>query len=116
MVAKKTIKPQSVQLAYEDYERLLQIEQEFLGQKEQQVKKRHVLRGLAELADYFKSSITTVWRMKNEEWFRPALVQHGRTILVDADLAWDLACKHSHKCVYGKSKPEISDRDAEPEE
>ena len=45
------------------------------------------------------------WRMKNEEWFRPALVQHGRTILVDADLAWDLACKHSHKCVYGKSKP-----------
>ena len=34
MVAKKTIKPQSVQLAYEDYERLLQIEQEFLGQKE----------------------------------------------------------------------------------
>ena len=105
MVTKKTIKPQSVQLAYEDYERLLQIEQEFLGQKEQQVKKRYILRGLAELADYFKSSITTVWRMKNEEWFRPALVQHGRMILVDADLAWDLACKHSHKCVYGKSKP-----------
>ena len=39
-------KPLSVQLAYEDYERLLQIEQEYLGRKEQQVKKRNLIKGL----------------------------------------------------------------------
>lgn len=114
-MATKTIKPQSVQLAYEDYERLLQIEQEYLGRKEQQVKKRNLLKGLKELSDFFRCSISTVWRMKNEEWFRPALVQHGRHVLVDADIAWELACKYSRRCVYGKSKPESSEEDAEPE-
>ena len=101
---RKEIKPQSVPLAYEDYERLLQIEQEYLGQKEQQVKKRNLIKGLNGLKELFMCSTSTAWRIKNADWFRPALVQHGRHVLVDADIAWELANKYSRRCVYSRSK------------
>ena len=104
MVTKKTIKPQSVQLAYEDYERLLQIEQEYLGRKEQRVKKRNLIKGLKGLQELFMCSTSTAWRIKNADWFRPALVQHGRHVLVDADIAWELANKYSRRCVYNRSR------------
>ncbi len=101
---RKEIKPQSVQLAYEDYERLLQIEQEYLGRKEQQVKKRNLIKGLKGLQELFMCSTSTAWRIKNADWFRPALVQHGRHVLVDADIAWELANKYSRRCVYNRSR------------
>lgn len=97
-------KPLSVQLAYEDYERLLQIEQEYLGRKEQQVKKRNLIKGLNGLKELFMCSTSTAWRIKNADWFRPALVQHGRHVLVDAEIAWELANKYSRRCVYNRSR------------
>ena len=97
-------KPLSVQLAYEDYERLLQIEQEYLGRKEQQVKKRNLIKGLKGLQELFMCSTSTAWSIKNADWFRPALVQHGRHVLVDADIAWELANKYSRRCVYNRSR------------
>ena len=105
-MANKNSKPLSVQLAYEDYERLLQIEQEYLGQKEQQVKKRNLIKGLKGLQELFMCSTSTAWRIKNADWFRPALVQHGRHVLVDADIAWELASKYSSRCIYNRTKRE----------
>ncbi len=105
-MANKNSKPLSVQLAYEDYERLLQIEQKYLDKQEQQAKKRNLIKGLKGLQELFQCSTSTAWRIKNADWFKQALVQVGRHVLVDADIAWELANKHSRRCVYNRTKKE----------
>lgn len=105
-MAKNEIRPQSVRLAYGDYERLLQIEQEFLGQKEQQMKKRNIIKGLNGLEDLFMCPTSADRHMKNTDSFRPILVQHGCHILVDIDIAWALANKHSRRCTSNRPKKE----------
>lgn len=112
-MANKNSKPLSVQLAYEDYERLLQIEQKYLEKQEQQVKKRNLIKGLQGLKELFMCSTSTAWRIKNADWFRPALVQHGRHVLVDADIAWELANKYSRRCVYNRSRKDSDDEGGE---
>ena len=59
--------------------------------KEVTTKQKNLVYGLEGIKTLFGCSTTTAWRIKNSGWIRPALVQHGRTVLVDADIAWDLA-------------------------
>ena len=55
--------------------------------------------------EYLGCSMTTAWRIKNSEWIRPAISQVGRKIVVDADLALELANENTQRVSYRKSPP-----------
>ena len=42
------------------------------------------------------------WRIKNSEWIKPAITQVGRKIVVDADLALELAHQNTKRVTYNK--------------
>lgn len=60
------------------------------------------LYGLKGIEQLFCCSTTTAWRIKNSEWIKPAISQVGRKIVVDADLALELAHQNTERITYKK--------------
>ena len=65
--------------------------------KEVTTKQKNLVYGLEGLKTLFGCSTTTAWRIKNSEWIRPAISQVGRKIVVDADLALELANENTQR-------------------
>ena len=65
-------------------------------------KQKHLVYGLEGIKTLFGCSTTTAWRIKNSEWIRPAISQVGRKIVVDADLALELANENTQRVTYRK--------------
>ena len=76
--------------------------------KEVTVKQKNLVYGLEGIRTLFGCSTTTAWRIKNSEWIRPAISQVGRKIVVDADLALELANENTQRVTYRKSPPNPS--------
>lgn len=70
--------------------------------KEMSTRPRNLVYGLEGIKQLFCCSTTTAWRIKNAEWIRPAITQVGRKIVVDADLALELANANMHRVTYNK--------------
>lgn len=70
--------------------------------KETSSRSRNLVYGLEGIKQLFGCSTTTAWRIKNSEWIRPAITQVGRKIVVDADLALELANANMHRVTYNK--------------
>ena len=70
--------------------------------KEASVRPRNLVYGLEGIKQLFCCSTTTAWRSKNSDWIRPAITQVGRKIVVDADLALELANANMRKVTYKK--------------
>ena len=88
----------TVQMTVEEY-----LERE--AQKTQQqepAKSRNYVYGLKGIEQLFNCSTTTAWRIKNSEWIKPAISQVGRKIVVDADLALELAHQNTERITYKK--------------
>ena len=60
-------------------------------------KQKNLVYGLEGIKTLFGCSTTTAWRIKNSEWIRPAISQVGRKIVVDADLALELANENTQR-------------------
>ena len=73
--------------------------------KEVTTKQKNLVYGLEGIKTLFGCSTTTAWRIKNSEWIRPAISQVGRKIVVDADLALELANENTQRVTYRKSLP-----------
>ena len=73
--------------------------------KEVTTKQKNLVYGLEGIKTLFGCSTTTAWRIKNTEWIRPAISQVGRKIVVDADLALELANENTQRVTYRKSPP-----------
>ena len=65
--------------------------------KEVTTKQKNLVYGLEGIKTLFGCSTTTAWRIKNSEWIRPAISQVGRKIVVDADLALELANENTQR-------------------
>ena len=76
--------------------------------KEVTTKQKNLVYGLEGIKTLFGCSTTTAWRIKNSEWIRPAISQVGRKIVVDADLALELANGNTQRVTYRKSPPNPS--------
>ena len=63
---------------------------------------KNLVYGLEGKKPLFGCSTTTAWRIKNSEWIRPAISQVGRKIVVDADLALELANENTQRVTYRK--------------
>ena len=88
----------TVQMTVEEY-----LERE--AQKTQQpepAKSRNLVYGLKGIQQLFDCKTTTAWRIKNSEWIKPAITQVGRKIVVDADLALELAHQNTERITYKK--------------
>jgi hypothetical protein len=88
----------TVQMTVEEY-----LERE--AQKTQQqepAKSRNLVYGLKGIQQLFDCKTTTAWRIKNSEWIKPAITQVGRKIVVDADLALELAHQNTKRVTYNK--------------
>ncbi len=88
----------TVQMTVEEY-----LERE--AQKTQQqepAKSRNLVYGLKGIQQLFDCKTTTAWRIKNSEWIKPAITQVGRKIVVDADLALELAHENTERITYKK--------------
>lgn len=70
--------------------------------KETQTKPKNLVYGLDGIKTLFGCSTTTAWRIKNSEWIRPAISQVCRKIVVDADLALELANENTQRVTYKK--------------
>ena len=70
--------------------------------KEVTMKQKNLVYGLEGINTLFGCSMTTAWRIKNSEWIRPAISQVGRKIVVDADLALELANENTQRVTYRK--------------
>lgn len=70
--------------------------------KEASARPRNLVYGLEGIKQLFCCSTTTAWRIKNSDWIRPAITQVGRKIVVDADLALELANANMRKVTYKK--------------
>ena len=70
--------------------------------KETLTKPKNLVYGLDGIKQLFGCSTTTAWRIKNSEWIRPAISQVGRKIVVDADLALELAKENTCRVTYRK--------------
>ena len=70
--------------------------------KEAQTKPKNLVYGLEGIKTLFGCSTTTAWRFKNREWIRPAISQVARKIVVDADLALELANENTQRVTYKK--------------
>lgn len=70
--------------------------------KEPYARPRNLVYGLEGIKQLFCCSTTTAWRIKNAEWIRPAITQVGRKIVVDADLALELANANMLRVTYNK--------------
>lgn len=70
--------------------------------KEASARPRNLVYGLEGIKQLFGCSTTTAWRIKNSDWIRPAITQVGRKIVVDADLALELANANMRKVTYKK--------------
>ena len=70
--------------------------------KEATIKPKNLVYGLDGIKQLFGCSTTTAWRIKNSEWIRPAISQVGRKIVVDADLALELANENTQRVTYRK--------------
>lgn len=70
--------------------------------KEAPMKPKNLVYGLDGIKQLFDCSTTTAWRIKNSEWIRPAISQVGRKIVVDADLALELANENTQRVTYRK--------------
>ena len=68
--------------------------------KEVMSKQNNLVYGLEGIKTLFGCSTTTAWRIKNSEWIRPAISQVGRKIVVDADLALELANENTQRVTY----------------
>ena len=68
--------------------------------KEVTTKQKNLVYGLEGIKTLFGCSTTTAWRIKNSEWIRPAISQVGRKIVVDADLALELANESTQRVTY----------------
>ena len=88
--------------------------EEYLEMKSRQeaqevtTKQKNLIYGLEGIKTLFDCSTTTAWRIKNSEWIRPAIRQVGRKIVVDADLALELANENTQRVTYRKSPPNPS--------
>ena len=82
--------------------------EEYLEMKSRQevkktpIKPKNLAYGLYGIKQLFGCSTTTAWRIKNSEWIRPAISQVGRKIVVDADLALELANENTCRVTYRK--------------
>ena len=70
--------------------------------KETLTKPKNLVYGLDGIKQLFGCSTTTAWRIKNSEWIRPAISQVGRKIVVDADLALELANENTQRVTCRK--------------
>lgn len=70
--------------------------------KEASARPRNLVYGLEGIKLLFGCSTTTAWRIKNSDWIRPAITQVGRKIVVDADLALELANANMRRVTYKK--------------
>ena len=70
--------------------------------KEATIQPKNLVYGLDGIKQLFGCSTTTAWRIKNSEWIRPAISQVGRKIVVDADLALELANENTQRVTYRK--------------
>lgn len=70
--------------------------------KETCARPRNLVYGLEGIKQLFGCSTTTAWRIKNSEWIRPAITQVGRKIVVDADLALELANANMLRVTYNR--------------
>ena len=70
--------------------------------KEVTTKQKNLVYSLEGIKTIFGCSATTAWRIKNSEWIRPAISQVGRKIVVDADLALELANENTQRVTYRK--------------
>lgn len=88
----------TVQMSVEEY-----LEREArMNQEQEAVKPRNLVYGLEGIKQLFCCSTTTAWRIKNSEWIKPAISQIGRKIVVDADLALELAHQNTERVTYKK--------------
>ena len=71
-------------------------------QQQESAKSRNYVYGLKGIEQLFNCSTTTAWRIKNSEWIKPAISQVGRKIVVDADLALELAHENTERITYKK--------------
>ena len=71
-------------------------------QQQEPAKSRNYVYGLKGIEQLFNCSTTTAWRIKNSEWIKPAISQVGRKIVVDADLALELAHQNTKRVTYNK--------------
>ena len=81
--------------------------------KEVTTKQKNLVYGLEGIKTLFGCSTTTAWRIKNSEWIRPAISQVGRKIVVDADLALELANENTQRVTYGSApsgRPDVYKR------
>ena len=72
------------------------------AQQQEAAKLRNLVYGLKGIEQLFNCSTTTAWRIKNSEWIKPAISQVGRKIVVDADLALELAHQNTERITYKK--------------
>lgn len=70
--------------------------------KEVTTKQKNLIYALEGIRTLFGCSTATAWRIKNSEWIRPAISQVGRKIVVDADLALELAKENTQRVSYRK--------------
>ena len=63
---------------------------------------KNLVCGLDGIKQLFGCSTTTAWRIKSSEWICPAISQVGRKIVVDADLALELANENTQRVTYRK--------------
>ena len=88
----------TVQMTFEEF-----MEREAMKNKnEEAAKPRSYVYGLKGIEQLFNCSTTTAWRIKNSEWIKPAISQVGRKIVVDADLALELAHQNTERITYKK--------------
>ena len=88
----------TVQMTFEEY---LEREAQKTQQQEPE-KSRNLVYGLKGIQQLFDCKTTTAWRIKNSEWIKPAITQVGRKIVVDADLALELAHQNTKRVTYNK--------------
>lgn len=63
--------------------------------------------GIKGLASLLGCSIATAERVKASGILNPAISQHGRTIIIDAEMALDiLRISGKHKCILSKMRKE----------
>ena len=72
------------------------------AQQQEAAKSRNYVYGLKGIEQLFNCSTTTAWRIKNSEWIKSAISQVGRKIVVDADLALELAHENTERITYKK--------------
>ena len=72
------------------------------AQQQEAAKSRNYVYGLKGIEQLFNCSTTTAWRIKNSEWIKSAISQVGRKIVVDADLALELAHQNTERITYKK--------------